>query len=549
MESEQEAQERLFRQQQQPHVPNPPMPVKKVPEKATRPRNKSLVTKQTGKEPRAFPKVLKDITHEPQRSHHKKGFRFQGKTGFLTFPQYNGPLTPIEVMDRVKKFFEQTNYQLESCIVAKENHSNDSKEGVTEDPGQHYHIIFKTKRPIDTTNARYFDELLGQHGDYKTCRNFLQSVIYATKENNYQLFNLDVNAIRKAIESKTSVSHHTIATKILAKPKRSLEEVSRKWPGYMIQHQRKVEDFIELVQGFEHENKIPYYGVEIPWPDLEHPGEHAIASWVHNNFGKPRLHKQKQLFVWGPKNMGKSHILMDLEKRFKRYIIGDEEKFDTDYKDDQVEFCTFDEFVGQKKVSWINNFCEGVHMKLNKKGGNPMTKRGNPPVIFCSNKSLDQIYSELKEKSPFQFEALLERFEIVELKRQFRLKFLEKPMEQLREEQGLNPDPRAQEEGDEQPYANDESFAEALTELSDLNYKGELVIEDDEEEEESEELPPPSSRPVLKRTKRINLVQEDFSDEEQQIAQFVRPKKGTKQPPKKRRKKFLDSEEEEEDLK
>jgi len=551
MESEQEAQERLWRQQQQQHVPNPPMPPKKVPEKTTRPRNKSIVKKQTGKEPRAFPKVLKDAP----RSHHKKGFRFQGKTGFLTYPQYKGDLTPVEVMERVKSFFEKTDFHLESCIVAKENHSNDSKEGVLEDPGVHYHIIFKTKKPIDSTNCRIFDELVGQHGDYVTCRKFLSSVIYATKENNYTVFNLDVSAIRKAIESKASVSHHTIANKILEKPNRALEKVARKWPGYMIQHQHKVEDFIEMVQGFEHERKIPYYGVEIPWPDLEHPGEHAIASWVHNNFGKPRLHKQKQLFVWGPKNMGKSHILMDLEKRFKRYIIGDEEKFDPDYNDANVEFCTFDEFVGQKKVSWINSFTEGTRMRLNKKGSrNGMFKNGNPPIIFCSNKSLDQIYSELKEKSPFQFEALLERFQQVELKRQFRLKFLDKPIEEMREEEGLNPDPRAQEEGGEQPYANDESFAEVLSELSDLNYKGELVIEDDDEEEESEELPPPpppSKTPVLKRTKRINLVQEDFSDEEPQTQQqFVRPKRVPQEPPKKRRKKFLsDSEEEEEDLK
>lgn len=290
MESEQEAQVRLEKQWEQQNQlvrrVEPPLPPKKVAEKPTRPRNKSLVKKQTGKEPPSLPKV-KEVPIK-KRSHHKKGgiFRFQAKNGFLTFPQYTGNLQPADVMVRVKTFFASKELQLESAICALENHSNDEKEGSVVDPGVHYHIIFKCKRKIDTSDPRYFDEILEQHGDYKPCRQFLNSVLYATKENCYTLFNLDVSAIRKAIESKTSVAHHTVANKILEKPFRTLEKVVRKWPGYMLQHKNKVEDFIEIVQGFELDRKVPYYGVSIPWPELNNPAPQAISAWVSANFGK-----------------------------------------------------------------------------------------------------------------------------------------------------------------------------------------------------------------------------------------------------------------------
>jgi len=55
MESELEAQERLFRQQQQQHVPNPPMPVKEVP----KPKNKRVKKKVQRSEYKHFLKGLK----------------------------------------------------------------------------------------------------------------------------------------------------------------------------------------------------------------------------------------------------------------------------------------------------------------------------------------------------------------------------------------------------------------------------------------------------------------------------------------------------------
>jgi len=547
VESEQEREERLFRQAQQPHVMNPPLPprAEKVP--PSRPRNKSLVKKQTGKEPRAFPKVKASKVPPSERVHHKaRGiFRFQGKHGFLTWPQYKGGLTPVEVMERTKMFFASKNLQLQSAICALENHSNDEKEQIFEDPGVHYHVIFKVAKRIDTTNCNYFDEILEQHGNYVPCRQFLNSVVYATKENNYSLFNLDISAIRKAIESKTSVAHHTVASKILAKPFRTMKKITEKWPGYVLQHQNKVQDFVELVQSFQEEELLPYYGVQIEWPTVDNPAPHAISSWVSNNFdGKERPHKTKQLFVWGATNMGKSHILIDLAKRFTPYIIGTEEKFDRPFDNFKHKFAIFDEFCGGKQVWWLNTFLEGGPMQLNLKNSrNGCMKKVNIPVIFCSNKSFEQIYEKLKNENPFQYEALYNRFQHVQVTQQFRLQFLPAPVEVMREEAGLNPNPRAQEEGEGLPYPDDESFAETLTELSDLNYKGELVIEEDDEEEESEE--PPPSQSVLKRTKRINLVQEDDSEEGQM--EFVRPKKVNKKVQvKKKRKRFLkDSDEEE----
>ena len=540
MESNEEYEERIFNQQQKYNTPNPPIPPKKVPFKEPKkPRNKSLVKKQTGKEPSATPKVKKGSGKTVPTVSHKKqtGFRFAGKNGFLTYPQYKGTETPLDIMNKLKLFFEEKNLKLESAIVALENHSKDGKEEQEEDPGVHYHIVFKCGKRIDASDPHFFDPIVGQHGDYKTCRQFLNSVLYTAKEQNYSLFNLDISAIRKAIESKTSVAHHTVANKILEKPFRTLEKVTNKWPGYMIQHKNKVEDFIEMVQNFHSDEKLPYYGVRIPWPDLNDPAPHKISSWVSNNFnGQERPHKQKQLYVWGPANLGKTHILMDLSKRFRRYIISDEEKFDHEYHDHQYDFATMDEFVGQKKVSWINAFVEGTEVRLNKKNSrNGSLKRKNLPVIFCSNKSLEEVYSELKNKSPYQFEALKCRFEEVELKKPFKLEFLEAPVSELREAEGLNPDPYALEEEEKE-----NSLFEMSDEVQEEPQPNVIIDISQEEEDESPPVP-------LKRTKRIYLPPLEGENEEDDAEVRSLFKKGYKRP-KKQKKKFLPDSDEGEDL-
>ena len=117
MESNQEMEERLFREQQQQHLPNPPMPVKNLPPKKRAPKKQK---KQTGKEPSAKPKV---------RSHHgSTGYRFKATTGFLTYPQIENPITPEQQLEKFMAFMKAKNHPVAQCIVALEQHKKDEKE-------------------------------------------------------------------------------------------------------------------------------------------------------------------------------------------------------------------------------------------------------------------------------------------------------------------------------------------------------------------------------------------------------------------------------------
>ena len=68
-----------------------------------------------------------------------------------------------------------------------------------------------------------------------------------------------------------------------------------------------------------------------------------------------------------------------------------------------------DEFKGQKTIQFLNQFVEGVNMTLRVKGGQKM-KRTNPPVIICSNASLDSIYHKKAESNSVYLAALRTRF-------------------------------------------------------------------------------------------------------------------------------------------
>jgi len=502
MESELEAQERLFRQQQQQHVPNPPMPVKEVP----KPKNKRVKKKvQTGKEPPSKPVIKK--------THHKQtGFRFQSTTGFLTFPQVENPLGPKEQMEKFLEFMKGKKHNVVQAICALETHKKDEKEENQEDCGTHWHIIFKTSKKVDTTDPRYFDPIVGKHGDYKACRRFQQSVLYATKEGNYDVLNLDVNAIRKAIESKTGVTHSIVANKILEKP-RTLLEMQKKYPGYVIQHQDKVSKFIKLAETGRTEERESFHGVSVPWPVVGQEWKTKLSAWINKNFQEERVHKQKQLYLYGPPNVGKTTLINELAKYFKPYQIPTDSSYYGGF-DNSIQFAFIDEWAGQKELHFMNSFLEGTRMSLNIKYDDPFVKTKNIPVIICSNIPPEQSYHKLweNETTKVRVQAFLERLEIIEAKEDIRVEFFQKPLNELRQEVGLEREPRM-----------DQGI---------INLVNNEDSEDPQEEDEEEDSEDPEEQ-LLQAQNALKIAQDKLK---QKVAE------GTSRPLKKR-KKFLEDDE------
>lgn len=137
-----------------------------------------------------------------------------------------------------------------------------------------------------------------------------------------------------------------------------------------------------------------------------------IASWVNKNLLKPRVFKQKQLFIWsdGP-DVGKTNLVEQLSKHCSVFHLP-KDKFVDGYQSDMFDLVVCDEFKAQFTIQFLNEFVQGSKMHLNQKGSGTL-KTDNPPMIFLSNCSLSQCYHKSNETG--QFKALISRFLEIEV--------------------------------------------------------------------------------------------------------------------------------------
>lgn len=135
-----------------------------------------------------------------------------------------------------------------------------------------------------------------------------------------------------------------------------------------------------------------------------------VLSWLRNNlYG--RQFKQKQLYLWGPANLGKTSLVRTLATCLATYHAPMEENFFDLYDEETHQLVCFDEFKGQHPLTFMNAFLQGDTMSLRKKGSQYL-KTKNLPTIILSNYSPRDAYSKVSEE---KLDTFLVRLEVVEL--------------------------------------------------------------------------------------------------------------------------------------
>lgn len=145
----------------------------------------------------------------------------------------------------------------------------------------------------------------------------------------------------------------------------------------------------------------------------DHPNT-QIVEWLNLNIKIKRTFKQKQLYIYGPPNMGKTSLVHFLEKYLMIYRIPPDEDFYDDYEDGVYDLMVLDEFRGNKRVQWLNILLEGSFLPLRKKGSQYL-KKDNLPIIILSNFSLEDSYQNVNRHQPERLESLKARLEIIEV--------------------------------------------------------------------------------------------------------------------------------------
>ena len=343
----------------------------------------------------------------------KKTLEWSSMSYLLTFPQWEGDESLEELLENLHKFWNDRNKIVVEAIICIEQHGASKKaakghqEG--EDPGRHIHMCFKLDKKHCIKNPAFFDELVGKHCNIQTCRDYKACQIYCNKDKNVITHNVDIDAVVESTKSKKGVKHETVARFVMEYP-RTMEDVNRDFPGYMIQNKRKVSDYIKLVKSFGRP-LIPYLGIGncIGLP----PATIQVASWLNNNLPpKSRPFKQSQLWLWGPSNMGKTSLRTHLSQSFKPFNVCEEDKWWSGF-DPSCEIAFFEEFNGHKTLSQMKSFIEGSEVPLAQKGEEPIVKDKNIPCIILSNMPPEEVYNKASTEHPLSFQALITRLKVI----------------------------------------------------------------------------------------------------------------------------------------
>jgi hypothetical protein len=349
-------------------------------------------------------------------------FRLQAKNIFVTYSQC--PLSASTVITAIKAIFTR---KLSYVIAGQELH---------EEEGKHLHVLIVLKSRPNIRNPRYLDlgmdgkpEVLKKkkkrspiqptkqakvyHPKMEAARSVNDSICYVTKEGKAQSWGINWKEARKQALKRKSVKSVVIAEDLLTGSS-SMMDIIQMYPGFSMMHLKKIQDFQLFIQLQQLQNlALPHFpglktGIQFS------RAHNRIFKWINKNFyGLPtRPHKQKQLFIHGPPNTGKTSLISFLQTYFKAYELPRANGF-YDLYNDSYDFVYIDEFQAFVTTYFLNQFLEGRPMQLNRKGLPPVIKKKNMPVIILSNKTLENCFPNTESYILSTLQCRLKQVELV----------------------------------------------------------------------------------------------------------------------------------------
>lgn len=326
--------------------------------------NSSRKRKESTSRPR---KQTKKKTEEP-----KKGFRFQAKYAFLTYPRCDLPREDImKDLQRIQ--------DLEWALVAQEHH---------EDEGLHLHAVLKFKKQPNIRSERYFD-VRNYHPNIQVPESLPAVIKYCQKQDtNPLIFGTVPHLNGQGPEKKEKVSN-VVATMI--KEGKSLMQINELQPGYLMIHQKKIIEYQSMLRShstnaLKEWNGAHYVGLDICSASI-------AADWFSKNIKQVRKFKQQQLYISGPTDYRKTSLIRMLSDYIRIYWVPMDEDFYDEYDDNLYDLICFDEFYKQKSYTFMNKFTEGGVMYIKKKGSQILKSR-NLPVVILSNYTIGECYPD-----------------------------------------------------------------------------------------------------------------------------------------------------------
>lgn len=288
--------------------------------------------------------------------------------------------------------------------------------------GTHLHGFVQFKTPPGSVRANYFDKVCGGHPHIEPVRSVKKSLRYVVKDGDYEVDGITKEEVRAMTDVKMKVGEE-VAMMVLKK--RKLYEITLLHPDYMLRNLKKVKEFSEFVMEQEEQknklSRLDLMDLEMPmaiksWKEEEFESYDAIYKWFRGC--SCHTARRKQLWIYGPPDIGKTYFMSILDRYFYTYKLPLNEEFYDFYSDD-CSFVFIDEFKGQLPAQVLFQWLDGQRMCLRMKGCQYM-KRWPKPMVICSNYSPEEAYSGLKD---IQYVALMSRVVAVKVNKNVMEKF------------------------------------------------------------------------------------------------------------------------------
>lgn len=322
-------------------------------------------------------------------------FDRRGPAWFLTYPQ-----CPLRKEDLLEQLLDKLSGGLRPvyCVVAQEKHDDGS-------PHIHALVVYPSVRRIRSCRAFDWD---GYHANIQPARSIADVDGYVRKGGDF--CDYGTRPPPDSQPNRRSGRAEVLSTAIRGGA--SIQTLLQDHSGFLLLNLQKVRTFKSYVDAQPKDKE--------PWPELVDDITYVVPSndnnrfvklWLWSNIRKPRAFKQRQLWLHGGPDLGKTSLVNYLERFLRIYYFPLEETFH-DLYDDDYDLIVLDEFNAQVTIAQLNKWLDGQRFNIRIKGGQ-MMKTKNIPVLILSNHSPAECYRNSNAR--VVFDALLTRISVIEL--------------------------------------------------------------------------------------------------------------------------------------
>jgi len=335
-----------------------------------------------------------------------KTFQLNTKCLFLTYPQCH---TPLDVFARM--LLNRFGDLLAQGVCSRELHM---------DGNPHLHAALMLKSSFRSRDPKVFDSLVvpPRHPNIsgKFDKGPKRAFLYVMKDKNYLPLPSDF-ALEEFVQAPKSERVSLELVKAISEGS-TLDELDERFPAYLLLHLTQVQRYLDfrtsrsLRYGYAEAQKIPVR--VMPADDFCSSWNSEIGSWLNLNLRRPRVHRQKQLWISAGPATGKTSLILWLETTFKInvYYWPRDEKWWDGYSDNAYDLIVLDEYRAQKMITELNPILSGDPTPLSRRNAPPLVKRHNLPVLILSNFHPTCCYSKVMAS---QLAPLLDRLQLVEV--------------------------------------------------------------------------------------------------------------------------------------